>query len=62
MKKELLELEMQYIEMFKDEISPFPPYWFDYGKEEEKIKILKEAINKKELIVDINFNFVEGVF
>jgi len=59
---ELEKLEAEYMQLFKNEFQPFPPYWFDSKDEKKKIKILKEAIKQNKLIINISEDFVEGVF
>ncbi len=59
---ELDKLENEYLNLFKDEFQPFPPYWFENDNKSKKVEVLKEAIKQKKLIIDISDDFVEGVF
>ncbi len=60
--KELDKLENEYLNLFKNEFQPFPPYWFDEQDQAKKIKVLKKAIEQKQLIINVSDDFVEGVF
>lgn len=52
--KELLKLQNKYSKMFNDDYFIFPNNWFEIeGQDDLKIKILKEAIKNKKLIIDV---------
>ena len=52
--KELLKLQMLYSELFNNDYFIFPENWFEIEDQDElKVKILKEAIKNKKLIVDV---------
>lgn len=53
--KELLKLQMLYSELFDNDYFIFPANWFKIEEQDElKIKILKEAIKNKKLIIDVD--------
>ena len=52
--EKLLKLQSEYSELFNNDYFIFPENWFEIENQDElKIKILKEAIKNKKLIVDI---------
>lgn len=54
MNEELLKLQSEYSELFDDDYFIFPENWFEIEDQDElKIKILKEAIKNKKLIIDV---------
>ena len=54
MNEELLKLQSEYSELFNNDYFIFPENWFEIEDQDElKIKILKEAIKNKKLIIDV---------
>lgn len=54
MNEELLKLQSEYFELFNNDYFIFPENWFEIEDQDElKIKILKEAIKNKKLIIDV---------
>ena len=54
MNEELLKLLSEYSELFNNDYFIFPENWFEIEDQDElKIKILKEAIKNKKLIIDV---------
>ena len=52
--QELLKLQSEYSELFNNDYFIFPENWFEIEDQDElKIKILKEAIKNKKLIIDV---------
>ena len=63
MEFEILELENEYMKMFKDEINIFPQYWFEINDLDKKLEVLTLAIKEKKHIADVKGGsyFVEGI-
>lgn len=54
MNEELLKLQNEYSELFNNDYFIFPENWFEIEDQDElKVKILKEAIKNKKLIIDV---------
>lgn len=54
MNEELLKLQSEYSKIFNDNYFIFPENWFEIEDQDElKIKILKEAIKNKKLIINV---------
>lgn len=54
MNEELLKLQNEYSELFNNNYFIFPENWFEIEDQDElKVKILKEAIKNKKLIINV---------
>lgn len=54
MNEELLKLQNEYSELFNNDYFIFPENWFEIKDQDElKVKILKEAIKNKKLIINV---------
>lgn len=54
MNEELLKLQNEYSELFNNDYFIFPENWFEIEDQDElKVKILKEAIKNKKLIINV---------
>ena len=52
--KKLLKLQNEYSELFNNDYFIFPENWFEIEDQDElKVKILKEAIKNKKLIINV---------
>lgn len=63
MNEELLKLQYEYAKMHHDNYFIYPKYWFEITDDDRKIKVLKQAIKEKKLIIDVKGGsyFQEGV-